>query len=537
MAMNLSGGGISRKHLPETAQPLPDTHAVETKIQKLKSEKIKEPSAPAGVSQFLTKPEAAQVLKRFEPLQPVLQKALQGTQTLRREFRDIEWLTQPPPEAAVKNIPAEKTGPSIIPPPVPGRPAEVNLEKPNLTGPLQVPVSRLQQENPLPKMPIHEATAALAGKVQAEPPLHREAPLSGSAHGQVPPLPREVPPPPPGNRVQVILPENKTPLTTLRVPVVANVPVRTVVSRGPVTEPPRHEASLNQPLPNSGQVRENRPLVSSPKPATVSVPPAGPNPGETIVPRREVQPSSAPVLAGALGKNSVPPAAHPEVTAGKSGQVPVPETRPKNSPRDLTAEAVVQSIFSSKALVPQTTVQISKSNETTTTVTFQSKAESPRPVVLLTGSSLPSPRKIAEQSQREFASQLRERGIENFVAEARQSAQIHEVHPLPPQVSEAEGHIAQPLLVKPPVASFQQPETVALNPLRGDNRPQVTAVQGPREENVTPGITTVAKTAPRIGENPVPTLSNLDKLRRILPTNVKSRLLPVPSVNILDLVL
>ena len=527
MGMNLSAAGaLAKKDLLESVQAVQGPHSVAAKIQNKKIEKPERQEPPIALNLF-SKSEVKQISERFEPIQPVLQKALVGNQILRKEFQDIERLTQPRSESQVQR-------PAVV-----SAASHSTESKPPMNG----KVVKIQET----RMPVAlsvESLSAPHGTSVSTATASR--PAQGIVVSPRPLPPPPVKPPQTETNVNVIRSVNhpavnvavQPPAGEARRPFVGNVPVKPVTTEIQSPSKPVQTRPIVQAGEGTVQVSKTPPMVSRPQNVTITPAPPKLERGAMIPSRTETKINESVSTPRPVGevKAAIAPLGHSVRIEAHSPSAPVIDSRRLNESRDLTKESIVQSIFSPKVLSPQTTVEITKSNQTSTTVTLQSSTSAPRPVVSIVGDALPSPRLIAERNRLSFDRNLKAGGIQNFVAVARQTVLLHEVQPLPPQVSALEGHIAQPVLTNPPETGLKT-ETVARNPLREDNRSQVTNLQGPKESNDSPVSKPVEKTAPRIGENPVPPLSNLDRLRRILPTNVKSRLTPVPAVNILDLVL
>ena len=105
-------GGLGGKSLMETNPSLNHPKNVESKIPLPKEEKTQPTPEPIAAPGPASKP-TAQLLKRFEPLPPVLHQALADNHALRTRFQEIQRLTGPqvPLEPGLPTDPLGKPAP------------------------------------------------------------------------------------------------------------------------------------------------------------------------------------------------------------------------------------------------------------------------------------------------------------------------------------------------------------------------------------------------------------------------------------------
>lgn len=494
--MNLSGTETGIRNKP-AAEILPASGLTPLRKPDLKKENRPE-AVPIGPSSaVLTPKEARQVEAKFSPLPVTLNKALSGIQTLRRQVQEVEQSVRP--SAAALPQPPRRENPPLTnsKPPQPVETANLNNAKisPPLnrgSGPESMAgTPEAPKGMGLPFAPVKNETAA--------------TPKPGS--NTMPEIPRASSPttPPVEEKLNAVFPgitgaaarpsAVPTPKGTAPPPAAAvQMPVMegTEKTRANVTVAGQGSARSAQAVPGTGAILKQG------------------TPGEEIV-----QAPIRPVLGPSPEKN-VPPAAI------LAPQPPISTVQPSPAP-PLDA--------------------------------FQSQTKTARPLVVPFGAPTHPAMSERERIYQAFQQKLRTGGVQNFIVQAHQAVQLAGVPII--HMAAMPGVVTQPsventvpalsavsplpgtsLQVKPFLSTV---ETVAQQPVRSDNEGQPRVIQGtemktpaPKNGNGTPGSPALTVTAP---SGPAVPLSNMNPLPRPLPTNVRARLVPAPTVNLLDLVL
>ena len=153
------------------------------------------------------------------------------------------------------------------------------------------------------------------------------------------------------------------------------------------------------------------------------------------------------------------------------------------------------------------------------------------------------------QAIQAFQRNLRELGARTVAGEARKTVELLQQHPLvnsrplptsDPQTLRMERGANDETVTRSTGSVSNNPilrtETVARTPVRGDNRASTEPIgeaekRGPQPQNG-------SRLPARPPVHAIPPLLNVNsQLRQPLPTNARSRLVAVPTVNLLDLVL
>lgn len=493
--MNLSGTETSLRNRP-AAEILPTSGLMPLHKPDLKKEKQPEAASAGPSAAVLSPKEARQVEARFGPLPTTLNKALMGIQTLRRQVQEVEQSARPPATSFPQATLRENTPVGNSNPPQPVKASRLNHAGINPTsnrGSATESVARSSEESKgmgLPFAPVQNEAATLP------------KPVSNSKE-EIPRAPSVTPPPVREEKPNPVLPGiTGMAVRSSAVSMQKGAAPHSPAVQKPVTEGPE-KARVNVTVAGRGLARSAQAV---PETTAISQPRI---PGEEkVLPIR-------PVLGPSLEKN-VPPAA---------------------------------------ILAPQPPISTVQPSPATPLDAFQSQTKTSRPLVVPVGAPTHPSMSERERIFQAFQQKLRAGGVQNFIVQSHQAVQwagIPVIHMaampgvvIPPRaentvpaLSTVSSLPAASLQVKPFLSTV---ETVAQQPLRSDNEGQPRVIQGtemkapaPKNGYGTPGSPIRTAIAP---SGPAVPLSNMNPLPRPLPTNVRARLVPAPTVNLLDLVL
>jgi len=186
-------------------------------------------------------------------------------------------------------------------------------------------------------------------------------------------------------------------------------------------------------------------------------------------------------------------------------------------------------------LSPRPALEATQAIQTATSSSFLSAASTDMPMVTTRGGN----QHLTPQGSREDAfwalqHRLRESGSRNLVLQAHQAIQLQQVHPL--TIPSSTVTQTEPIKATPqPLLQVFRTETVAPGPIHEDNMARTLEVKPPSFTRPEPVIPGGIRQTP--ANAPPPPLANLTPPPRPLPTNIRSSLVQLPAVNLLDLVL
>jgi hypothetical protein len=479
--LNLFGAEMAhRRRLLEELTSLQSPIAIEAKKNiNATHQNQNTQTSPVQPVETLSKAQSQQILDKFQSLPPVLKTALQGTQTLRQGMKSLEQLIQTVPPTTNAN----------------------HQEKLPAGGPAQPPTPAVARE------------AGLPPQGQAVNPARAVPPVPGAE--KAPALP------PQRQQGQV-------------------VPARAGEGRGqpgalPILQPnePGVAAPTNQgKLPAGGPVQAPIPAVAR----EAGLPPQS----QAVNPAQAVPPALAAEKAPALPPQRQQEQAVPARTG--EGRVQPGALLTNKTPLPAEKEPAPLKL----SLKPA--INLNQSSNTSTNMVLQNQNLSAQPIVAPSGGLTPElNRQNAIQAFRRASLELQRT---RSVAEARQISDLLSEHPLfrpvsalpaNPQTLSFEAGSTAELVTKLTNAQQNGPtigtEILARTAIRGDNTLLNPAGRGPEGRVLAPENGNGLLVNPRVNSFPVPPLSNISQLRPSLPTNLRSRLVAVATVNLLDLIL
>lgn len=521
--MNTSGTEIvaRKRRLEEILPQIPVAH-VDPKSAAKTLGRAGENTTPVSRPQILSKSDTQQILKRFEPLAPVLQKALEGAQTIRREVRSLEIPDRIPglePEITPKPPLPQNVSTSQVPKRTSDRiiqPNTVEIQR-------RAPVERqllIKAEGPVlpPRPPIQENWAS----VPQNPPL-KNTPV------ELPAVRNEIA----GGR-EVMVPKNRA--------IEPQLPMENETVR---LEQPLQNKTLPT-LPPSVLRPEIQHEIVRPVPTVV-------HPGERLEGSRRLSVTTPPTKHGASN-------AEVETVHKRNLQRNPVEEEPKSSlvealprPPMRVPEIVRPHPFVSAPSAPSTSVvhterekpqapglvlrpSISPVSDSSVSATLETQGQTSKPLVIPAAGGEVSPNAVRERTFLAFQRRLRQQQPLIIAEEVRQTIRSLQTHPSN-EVLPREQMVQEPRNIGFLQPRAVRPETVARIPFHGDNGGLVPNVNGRENTIQTPETVNRPRLTPSAGGAPAPPLSNINQLRRSLPSNARSRLVALPAVNILDLVL
>jgi hypothetical protein len=235
---------------------------------------------------------------------------------------------------------------------------------------------------------------------------------------------------------------------------------------------------------------------------------------------------------------------------------PEPSAEPFQLTRAVSPKSPVflsdRTVPAQKILVFQPAITSDEPLTTSTAVTSQSATLTGRPVMVSTDENETPPEVMRERFLRSFQRRLQESEVQDIVDSARQLLRLSEENLLTDTVfatqggnvispSGSQGTVVGNVLIQsvgtkenglPPGV-----ETVAFRPLGGDNGGRLTPRPVQNVEVRTPAATKGSRVDLGINEEQGPPLLNIEPPPPPLPTNVRSRVVATPTINLMDFVL
>lgn len=543
---------MARQRLPEQillpSPPLP----LEPKKNILRDHELKDQIPGKDSPDTIAKADVQRIRERFEPLEPVLHKALDGNRTLRREFQALEKLTQPAP--AVPPLPIVDRGREPVLDSEPSlalnasdrriHPSGVDLIGSGNIKPFvgEPATGRRTPSVVAPDVHAKEFRAktdkfiALENDPQSPPVPNASSSDRGHQRSRIAPL------------VSVGLDGGDRVLAKadLNAPLDHSIPQENR-SGNPLKI---SETVQDKKIDISGEVVKNHPMEPDRRPSHRPVP----EPVAHRAPGAPLPPKPPQLFLGNRDMNVGP--------RPRADNEPHPALRPAvvdESSRLTRAVSPKSSVALSDATVPapkilsfQPAITTNDSLTTSTAVTSQSATLTGRPVVVSTDETETPPEVIRDRFLRSFNRRLKENEVNDIVESARRLARLLEVHPLTNAVfATREGNVTVPtgsqgtlvgsaiiqttgIVENGPTLGV---ETVALRPLDGDNGGHSRPVSVPNDKAKDSEDQERSRIRSQVIANQGPPLLNIDQPRRPLPTNLHSRVVAVPTVNLMDFVL